>query len=806
MKVIPSALLALVLSTPTVLRAQGSGTPGTQTIRGRILDAESHYPVIAASIAVQGAVPSITATSDADGRFVLTAVPLGRQVLSVAAFGYRPLITPPLEVMSGKELVVDLDLEPSVSELKEVEVTRDRGERERANNEMAVMSARSFDSELAARFAGGRNDPARMATNFAGVSGANDGRNDIIIRGNSPSGLLWRMEGIDIPSPNHFSSFGSTGGPVSMLNNNVLAKSDFITSAFPAMYGNAISGVFDLNLRNGNDQKHEFLGQIGFNGFEIGAEGPINKAAHSSYLVNYRYSTLEAFKQLGLQFGTGAAVPKYQDLSFKINVPTKKAGHFALFGFGGNSSIDLLGSETDFSKKNDNELYGNETQDIYNSGRTGMIGLSHTYFFNERTSSKLVLSASQQHDRTDLDSLTWSTGADGAMRLAGRQGSFNTLNDQTALTAHLSVRSKIDARNTVQAGVIMTHYDGSFFRRYFRQQGMLAYWDTLGDGSGSYILAQAYATWKHHFSETVSATVGLHAQYHDLSNDRSVEPRAAVSWRASDRSEWTAAYGLHAQTQLAPVYFVTTPDGRPTTNRNLGFTRSHHFAIGHVQRFGRLWSLKTEAYYQQLFDVPIQHTPSNFSMLNAGADFGPPDEEGLENKGLGRNYGLEITGERTFDKGLYALMTASLFKSEYRGSDGIWHNTVFNGGYVLNALAGKEFKVGHGNNTIAADVKATWAGGRRYTPIDLETSQAKGTTVYFEDRAFSAQYRDYFRADLKVMFRMQRKKSTHEFGIDLQNVSNNKNIYSQHFDERTQRIVTEYQIGFFPIPQYRLLF
>mgnify|MGYP000950773166 CR=1 FL=1 len=598
----------------------------------------------------------------------------------------------------------------------------------------------------------------------------------------------------------------AAAGGVLMFSAQLLDNSSLLTGSFPAGYGDALGGVMDMNLRNGNDQKHEFLGQIGFNGFELGAEGPINKAAHSSYLVNYRYSTLEAFKQLGLQFGTGAAVPKYQDLSFKINLPTKKAGHFALFGFGGSSSIDLLGSDTDFSKKNDNELYGNETQDIHNSGRTGMIGVSHTYFFNERTSSKLILAASQQHDRTDVDSLTWSGGTGADIHLLGRQGSFNTLNEQTALTAHLLVRSKINARNTVQAGIILTQYDGSFFRRYFRQQGTLAYWDTLGDGHGSYVLAQAYATWKHHFSETVSATVGLHAQYHDLSNDRSMEPRAGLSWKASARSEWTAAYGLHAQTQLAPVYFVTTPDGRPTTNRDLGFTRSHHFAIGHVQRFGRLWSLKTEAYYQHLFDVPIQRTSTTFSMLNAGADFAPPDEDGLVNKGLGRNYGLEITGERTFDKGLYALVTASLFRSEYRGGDGVWRSTVFNGGYVFNALAGKEFKVGQGNNVIAADVKATWAGGRRYTPIDLATSLANGRTVYFEDRAFDAQYPDYFRADVKVMIRVQRKKSTHEFGIDLQNVSGNKNIYNQHFDERTQRIVTEYQIGFFPIPQYRILF
>jgi hypothetical protein len=148
-----------------------------------------------------------------------------------------------------------------------------------------------------------------MASNFAGVSGANDARNDIIIRGNSPSGLLWQLEGLNIPNPNHFGSLSSTGGPVSMLNNNVLDKSDFMTSAFPAQYGNALSGVFDLSLRNGNNEKYEFLGQVGFNGFELGAEGPFSKNSKSSFLINYRYSTLALFQQIGINFGTGSATP-----------------------------------------------------------------------------------------------------------------------------------------------------------------------------------------------------------------------------------------------------------------------------------------------------------------------------------------------------------------------------------------------------------------------------------------------------------------------------------------------------------------
>lgn len=801
---LPSFILVLLLGGRTFAQEATPLPAQTQTIRGRVVDAESRYPVYLAQVAIQGSLPSIAAETDEEGRFTLASVPIGRQTLAVAAMGYERYTSAPLILVSGKELVVEIELRPSISELKDVVVKAGAADKERLNNEMTVMSARAFDSELAARFAGSRNDPARMATNFAGVSGANDGRNDIIIRGNSPIGLLWRLEGIDIPSPNHFNSFGSTGGPVSMLNNNVLSKSDFITSAFPAMYGNALSGVFDLSLRNGNDAKHEFIGQIGFNGFELGAEGPINKATHSSYLINYRYSTLEAFDRIGLEFGTGGAVPKYQDLSFKLNLPTRKSGLFAVFGFGGNSSIDLLGSETDFAEANENDLFGNETQDIFNTSRSGVVGLSHTWFFNDRTSYKLTLAASQQRDRTDVDSLTWSAGSD--ITLVDRDEVFNTENRQNALNAHLVVRSKINARNTVNVGAIANRYDVSFFKRFYTQLQTGDRWDTLQNGAGTYALLQAYATWKHQFDERLSGTLGVHGQYHDLSGAGNVGPRFGVSWRATDHTTWSAAYGLHAQTQIPTSYFVTNADGSPTNARTLDFTRSHHGVVGVQRKFGSNWSLKSEAYLQWLFDVPVERTPSSFSALNVGADFATPDEGDLMNTGTGRNYGTELTLERTFDKGYYALLTASVFKSEYSGSDGVQRNTVFDGGYVLNGLVGYEWKVGTRNNTIAADLKATLAGGRRYSPIDLEASRASGQEIRMEDRAFSERYPDYFRADVKVMYRMQGKKMTQEIGIDLQNLSGNRNVYTRTFDERTGRIATEYQIGFFPIPQYRLLF
>ncbi len=801
----PLNALPLLLSILLSALHGAAHAQATQTVRGRVLDQESGYPLFMANVVVAGSQPTLGTNTDEQGRFTLAAVPLGRAVLQVAAMGYQPLTTAPLLVVAGKELVLDLELTPSVEQLQEVTIRAADQDRTALNNEMAVLSARTFDSELSQRFAGSRGDPARMATNFAGVSGANDGRNDIIIRGNSPAGLLWRLEGVDIPSPNHFSSFGSTGGPVSILNNNVLAKSDFMTSAFPASYGNALSGAFDLFMRSGNDEQHEFLGQLGFNGFELGAEGPISRRSRASYLVNYRYSTLQAFQAIGLDFGTGSAVPKYQDVSFKLDLPTSKAGRFTLFGLGGISGVDLLGRETDLSAANENELYGSAERDIYNRSRTGVVGASHTYFFDPNTSYRLVVAATHQLEENTADSLTWGDAANG-FPLLDTDPVYEQRGEQNSYQVHFVLRRRFGARDNVHFGVQVNRSDAAFGERYFAQTPSGGRWLRYKDGEAASTLYQAYTTWKHSFTDRLSTTVGLHGQLFDLNGSTAVEPRFGLNYRMNERGTFGLGYGLHGQTQPLPVYYTTERDGGDGGNKGLDLTRSHHAVVSYEHRFGPFIRLRGEAYYQYLFGAPVESVPSTFSMLNAGADFGTPDATQLVSEGLGRNYGVELTAERVYDQGFYALVTASLFRSEYTGSDGVWRSSAFDGNYVFNALAGKEWKLGKGNSHLVVDLKATYAGGRRYTPIDLDASIAEGEQVLIEERTNSERYLDYFRMDLKLMYRRSGRKATHEAGIDLQNVTGRRNIYTQYYDDRTGRIATEYQLGFFPIPMYRVLF
>ena len=766
----------------------------TQTIRGKLVDTDSKFPIVGATVIVLGTEPLIGASTDAEGNFELKNVPIGRIDLKVSSIGYKDIFPSNLTVISGKELSINLEMEESLMQMDEIVIKANQDKTE-VNNDMAIVGIRSFDVEETSRFAGSRNDPARMAANFAGVSGANDSRNDIIIRGNSPSGVLWRLEGIDIPSPNHFSSFGSTGGPVSMLNNNLLAKSDFMTAAFPAQYGNALAGVFDLQMRKGNSSKHEFLGQVGFNGFEAGAEGPFSKNSNASYLVNYRYSTLGVFDALGIDFGTGSAIPQYQDLSFKLDFPTKKAGRFTIFGLGGTSSIDLLGSEADL--ENDTDLYGNENEDIRNANRTGIIGLSHTYFFNETLFSKLTVAATYQQGKVRIDSLDNN-------RIPINQNNIN--NEQSKIALNFLLNKKFNARNSLTSGIIAEFFNARFTDSLLVGSG----WHKRADFDGNSFLAQAYSQWQHKFSDKLVLNTGLHFQYFDLNQSTSLEPRLGLRYNLAKNQSLSLGYGLHSQIQPILSYFQETQqeNGSPLlTNKNLDFTRSHHFALAYDYSISSALRLKAEIYYQNIQDAAVESVPSSFSMLNAGADFGLPDNTNLVNNGIGRNYGMELTLEKFFSKGYYFLVTGSFFQSEYQGSDEKWRNTAFNGNYVVNLLAGKEFNLStNKKHQLAFDWKLTAAGGRYYTPVDLQASENAGYAIYQEDKAYSERFKDYFRTDLKISYRMNSKKVTHEFSVDMQNISNQQNEFLKTYNRRTNDLNTEYQLGLFIVPQYRILF
>ena len=767
----------------------------TQTVRGKVTDAASKAPVVGAVVQVMGSNPPIGASTDADGNFRLANVPVGRVGLKISFVGYEDSFAKDIIVNTGKEIILDLSMTESLTKLNEVTVTYKRSEDATVtNNEMTTLSARPFNPSETLKYAGSLGDPSRMAANFAGVSGANDARNDIVVRGNSPSSLLWRLDGVNIPNPNHFGALGTSGGPVSMLNTNLLAKSDFMSGAFPAEYANALGSVFDLRLRKGNDEKREFLGQMAFNGLELGAEGPYSKKSKASYLINYRYSFLGLVSGLGFQI---AGTPYYQDFTFKTDIPVGKRGTLSAWTIGGRSNVDFFGKDVN----TEGDAYGDENENTRVKFSNGIAAVSYEHRFSDRTYGKLTFSGSRSTQQFNGDTVLYRGETKEILREFQTEQSEFT-NDKASVNAFVS--HKISAKDKVSGGVII-----DLNRFDLRNTQLYPQTIDFRNMDGNTMLSQGFAQWKHRFNEKLTLNSGVSLLHYALSNQSALEPRAGINYAVTPRSSLNVAYGLHSNLQPILTYFYQTrnPNGSyALTNKNLGFTRSHHFVVGYERSLTENVRLKVETYYQSLFNVPVERTPSYYSVLTEGADFAPTDKGNLVNEGTGRNYGVEMTLEKYFSNSYYFLVTGSLFESKYEGSDGIERNTPFNGKYVLNLLAGKEFKIGRRENILSINWKVTTAGGRFVRPIDLARSAENRTTVFDDSRAFSEQQTAYFRTDLKIGYKINRARLTHEIAVDLQNVTDSQNVFQQIYNPRTNRVGTAYQQGFLPIPFYRLTF
>ena len=748
-----------------IISMAGYAQQNGQVIKGKIVDAVSQTPLPGASVVILESNPKLGTITDSEGNFRLWNIKSGRYNILVSFIGYENFLFREVLVGTGREVVLNAGLKELSEEIDEVKVTA-RTSKEQAGNPMATISARQLSVEESSRYAGGYDDPARLAGSFAGVA-SEMGNNGIVIRGNSSRYMLWKLEGVEISNPTHFADVIAFGaGGITALSSQMLANSDFFTGAFPAEYGNALSGVFDVKLRTGNADKRESTFQIGGIGIDFSSEGPLRKGGKSSYLFNYRYSTLALLKPL---IPPEAGTIKYQDLSFKFNFPTKKTGTFVFWGIAALDAQrrDAITDPEKWENKADKETFN---LDLSN----GALGLTNKLIVNSKTYLHTTMAASGNRISTRYDEL------DPQIQLQARE---SVLNNTWKFTASTTLNHKFGAKHFNRSGIV---YNQHFYDVDNREA------PTLGEPLQIYALEngntasmQAFSQSNFQLNRNIEMVAGLFAHYFNLNDELSFEPRLALKWKAAPKHSIGLAYGLNSRIEMIGFYLARqqTSSGIIQPNKNLQMSKAHHFGLAWDWNIHPDLRLKIEPYYQYLYDIPVVPN-SYFSLQNLEMDWF--FNEKLVNEGTGTNIGIDFTLERFLKNDFYYLFTASIFDSKYKGGDGIERNGLYNKHFIFNLLGGKEWKVGKSkNNILGVNSRFSWLGGDRLTPILESESIQEGEIVYDYSKAYTEKEKNAAILSFSVTYRINKARHAGIWAFHLMNALGNNEFRVYEINDKT---------------------
>ena len=758
----------------------------SQTIRGQVVDKESQTTLPGANIVILNTVPFKATTTDIDGNFRIDNVSVGRHNIQVSYVGYNSFLISEMQVTASKEVVLKIQLQEDAFVIDAVTVKAFK-DKTGTINSMATISARTFSAEETRRYAGGMDDPARMASAFAGVAVGNIQDNSIIIRGNSPKGVLWRLEGVEIPSPSHFSGANVAGGGFTTLfSNNLLANSDFFTGAFPAEYGNALAGVFDVKLRSGNNEKREYAFQAGVLGIDFAAEGPFKKGKKASYLINYRYSTFGLIKD----FIPSEQIPEYQDLSFKFNFPLKNGGVLSLWGIGGND-------------KNSEPVTDDTSEWIYNWDRVqydfttniGAAGLNYKKILSESAYIHSSVVASTNNFYWDLKRMNDNLVL---------QDSIYINNTTSKYTFSTFINKKFSKKHTNRTGIVLNNifYNAQTKGKFDGE--MIDY----SNSKGNSYLFQAYTQSKYNISRNLLANIGVNTQYFLLNNEYSIEPRLGLKYKINSKNILSFGYGNHSQLEPLKVYMYQKESMGETVlpNKDLAFSKAHHFIIGYDYFITPNLRIKIEPYYQSLYNIPVI-ADSTWSMINYEQEL--TFDKVLVNEGTGTNFGIDFTLERFLKNNYYYLMTTSFFDAKYTGGNGKTYNSRFNKNYVFTFLGGKEFvfdKKQEVTKILSVNGRISLMGGHRIVPVDEELSYLEKEIYYDWSNPYLEQNPADFFLDLTISYRINKKKHSSIWTMQVKNLTGTPSNYMYQYNIKESTIENTSETIMVPVISYKIEF
>ena len=766
----------------------------SQTIRGKVVDRDTQSPLIGAHVFIETTSTLRGATTDEDGQFEIPELPLGRHVLAVQYIGFTPIRIAELLLTAGKEIVLDVEMVSLPLSMDQITISEEV-DLSLPLNEMAVVSARSFSVEQTQRFAASLSDPARMAQSFAGVSRSEDDvLNEVIVRGHSPKYTAWYLEGIEVPNPNHFSDDGHSSGGISVLSSNMVTYSDFYTGAFPAQYGNALAGVFDINIRRGNTSRREHTLSIGALGVEGTIEGPFSSDYNGSYLVNYRYSTLGLLTDLNF---IDQGQISYQDLAFKVHLPTKKAGVFSLFGIGG------LARETDRAVRDSSQWNGNAfNSDEWLREERGLIGLNYTHIFSSsaylRTTVALFSKTEQERFFVVRPEFNYD-----------RYFADEEISIEEGVRGHISVQFKPNVRHLLQMGL---RGNIQWYSYLFQERiSIPGPWFQTLDTSGRAVTWSSYAQWSYRPTVAWKYHLGVHVSGYSLNRETTIEPRGGITWQLSEKHRLALASGLYSQIESPGLYSLERVVNGVTyqPNRSLRKSKSWHNVSEYEYTVSPNMRFKAEIYYNRGYDTPVSDAPgSSFSVINTYYLYdvvtGSPR---LVNTGTTTNYGIDLTVEKFFSGGYYFLLTGSRFESNYTANNGRRYPGRYATKYMTKLTNGWEFKIGSKKNQVLGiNTRILFGGGNRYTPLVPDLDLLMSDEIASLIAPFTEQLSPYFRIDTGINYTINRPYLTHNLFLDVQNVTDRINEGYIFYDRRLNQADITYQLGILPVLGYKLTF
>jgi len=742
---------------------QGFGQSPTQIIRGIVRDKDAKHLLIGASVEVVGSNPAQLTITDENGAFVLENVKVGRVNLRIQYLGYEPLTVEDIILQSTKESYQEFELSEGQINIDEVVVNASKNAFE-AVNPSAVVSTRSFTAEETDRIPAGANDPGRVALSYPGVQrGENDTENQIVVRGNSPAGILWRLEGIDIPNPNHFAIIGSSGGGITVFSAQLLARSDFSTGGFAAEYGNAFSGVFDIHFRQGNFFKSSNRFRLSLLGIDLSKEGPIQKG-RSSYLVNYRYSTLGLLSSMGIYLVGERVTNNFQDLSFNLVFKSKnsKSVH-TFFGIGGLSEEHYIPVENPAER-----VVGLSSQweDRVRPANMGALGWTWTYLPDDKSYLKTVVALVSSRIERMSDTLN---------REDERYRYDTQKYLDTRLLSSITYNRKLNTRAMVKTGLIFNQIWFDFFKSTRARSNTSninqTQFNTAVQGSGNTQQFQQYAQLHYNLSDKLALNTGYHFLHLFANNSSSLEPRISLEYKPQSNQRLSLAYGLYGRALPLMAYYFTDTTGA-YLNKNLKLLKAQHTILAYHFYTQNKMRIILEAYWQHLYNVPIRPDARfTYWMLNESDEF--PQFKTVS-QGKGNNYGIDAAIEKLFSNSWYFLINGSLMKGTFQTLNGETYNTRFNTVFSSSLSLGKEFPLRKGS-ILQIGGRFLLNGGFRYTPHDPVKSAQSGRYEALAGADFAQQVPSYQRLDARIAYRFNKKKLAGNVSLDVQNGLNRIN-------------------------------